>query len=111
MMLARYDLKLAAQVIQPDLDRLGYASLPASTAGLQSQATLCALVLIDPLRVAKLIEGLPHTPSPGFRGLASGQDDILLEAAKLLSLHGDDRWRHVYKQFLYLWTPGQQDAL
>ena len=111
MMVARYDRKLAAQVIQPDLDCLGKAPLPARSAGLQSQATLCALVLIDPLKAVKLIEGSPETPPPGFRGLASGQDDILLEAAKLLSLHGDDRWRHVYERYLYLRTPDQQDAL
>ena len=68
-------------------------------------------LLIDPLRAVKLIEGLPETPTSGLSRPRSGQNDILLEAAKLLSLHGDDRWRHVYERYLHLWTPDQQDAL
>jgi hypothetical protein len=108
MMVARYDRKLAAQVIQPDLDRLGTLSLSVRGVDLRTHATLCALALIEPLKAADLIESLPDSPTLGLRGSVPGKNDIIVEAAKLLSLHGDDRWRYVYKRFLHLWTPDQE---
>jgi len=111
MMVARYDRKLAAEVIRPDLDRLGKPSLSIYGTDLQTNATLCALVLIDPLEAARRIESLPDSPTLGPRSLVSGKNYTVLGAAKLLSLHGDDRWRYVYERFLHLWTPGQEDQL
>jgi Carboxypeptidase regulatory-like domain len=107
MMMARYDRKLAAQVIQPDLDRLGSLSLSAHGVDLRTRVTLCALALINPLKAVELIESLPESPTLGLRGFIPGKVDIIVDAAKLLSLHGDDRWRHVYEGYLHLWTPDQ----
>jgi len=108
MMVARYDRKLAAQIIQPDLDRVGTLSLSVRGVDLRTHATLCALALIEPLKAADLIESLPDSPTLGLRGSFPGKNDIIVEAAKLLSLNGDDRWRHVYDRFLHLWTPDQR---
>ena len=68
---------------------------------------LAALALIDPRRAVELVEALPDDPP---------SDDITTgpstrrgpRVAKLLALHGDDRWRLVYQQLLYLWTPDQR---
>lgn len=108
MMVARYDRKLGAQLIQPDLDRLGKPALSFGGADLRTNFTLCTLALIDPFRAAGLIEGLPESPTLGLGGGVGTKHYIIVDAAKLLSLHGDNRWRHVYERFLLLWTPDQE---
>jgi hypothetical protein len=107
MMVARYDRGLAAHVIQPDMDRLGKFTTLALGSDPRTGRTLCSLTLIDPLKAAELIERLPEPPSLSVRGTRIGKYEILIDAAKLLSLHGEDRWRHVYDQHLHLWTPDQ----
>ena len=64
--------------------------------------------MIDPRKAVELIEALPESPSTAINGFAPTKNDILIEAARLLSLHGDDRWRHVYEHYLLLWTPDQE---
>ncbi len=108
MMVARYDRKLAALVIQPDLDRLGKLWLSAHGIELRTRVTLCALALVDPLRAVEMIESLPESPGPGLNGFTPGENDIRIDCARLLSLRGDDRWRQVYQQFLLVWTPDQE---
>ena len=71
-------------------------------------AVLCAETLIDPRKAVELIEALPESPSTAINGFAPTKNDIVIEAARLLSLHGADRWRHVYEHYLLLWTPDQE---
>ncbi len=108
MMVARYDRELAAQIIAPDLENLGTLSVSYSGTDLKTTPVLCALALIDPRRAVELIEALPESPSTAINGFAPTKNDILIEAARLLSLHDSNRWRHVYERYLLLWTPDQE---
>jgi hypothetical protein len=109
MMVARYDRKLAAQVIQPDLENLGRLSLSFGGADLKTNPVLCAVTLTDPRKAVELIEALPESPSTAINGFAPTKNDIVIEAARMLSLHGADRWRHVYERYVHLWTPDQTE--
>jgi hypothetical protein len=107
IMVARYDRRLAAQVIQPDLENLGKPLLSYGGVDLRTRRTLCAEVVIDPHKAIDQIESLPDRPNTLY-GSAITRNEILIDAAKLLSLHRDDRWRHVYERYLLLWTPDQE---
>ncbi len=111
IMIARYDRDLAAHILQPSLDDLGKLSLSYGGVDEKTPRILCAELLIDPRRAVERIEALPDSPSTTLNGFAPGKNDTVMNAARLLSLHGDDRWRHVYEHYLLLWTPDQQDAL
>jgi hypothetical protein len=108
MMVARCDRDLAARVIEPDLENLGRVSLSFAGTDLKTTRTLCAMTLIDPHKAVELIEAFPESPSTAINGFAPTKNDIVIEAARLLSLQGDDRWRHVYERYLLLWTPDQE---
>lgn len=108
MMVARYDRHLAAHILQPSLDDLGKLSLSYGGVDLRTSKILCAEILINPRRAVEMIEALPDSPSTVLNGFAPGKNDLVIDAAKLLSLHGEDRWRHVYEHDLLLWTPDQE---
>ena len=108
IIIARYDRDLAARVLQTDLDDLGKLSLSHSGVDEKTPRILCAELLIDPRRAVERIEALPDSSSTALNGFAPGKNDLVVNAARLLSLHGEDRLRHIYKDYLLLWTPDQE---
>ena len=89
-----------------ELDNVG-AHGGASAWTLVTPNALAALALIDPRRAVAMVEALPDDPAIG-RHQRRHQVPARHSLAKLLALHGDDRWRLVYQQLLYLWTPDQR---
>ncbi len=63
--------------------------------------------MIDPRRAVAMVEALPDDP-PSDDISDGTKYQALTSLAKLLALQGDDRWRLVYQQLLYLWTPDQR---
>ena len=105
MMVARYDRGLAARLIQPELDRTG-ARQAAFGADYASPDILTALALFDPRRAVELVEALPDDLAGTDPDATKNRTRI--SVAKVLALHGADRWRCIYQDFLYLWTPEQR---
>jgi hypothetical protein len=62
--------------------------------------------LIDPRRAVERVEALPEDPAPGTDPYAT-KNQARIYVARLMALQDADRWRLVYEQFLYLWTPDQ----
>ena len=108
IMVARYDRVLAARVLQASLDDLGKLSLSHDGVDEKTHRVLCAEILVDPRRAVERIEALPDSSTATLNGFAPGKNDTVMNAAKLLSLHGEDRWRHIYDHYLLLWTPDQE---
>ena len=106
MMVARYDRQLAARVLEPELGETGSHQ---DAAGLDyvTWRILAALALIDPRRAVELLEALPDDPGHGTDPNAT-KNMARIQVAKLLALHGAERWQYVYEYFLYLWTPDQR---
>jgi hypothetical protein len=105
MMVARYDRGLAARIVRPELEGLGIRQ--GVSPGESAQRVLTALALIDPRRAVEQVEALADDPGPGTDPNAT-KNMACIQVAKLLALHGAERWRHVYEYFLYLWTPDQR---
>jgi 5-hydroxyisourate hydrolase-like protein (transthyretin family) len=108
MMVARYDRELAARVLEPSLEELGQLRLSYGGADQKTGRILCAEILIEPRAAVERIEALPDSFKTSLNGFAPGKNEIVMDAARLLSLHGEERWRHVYQEYLLLWTPDQE---
>ncbi len=108
MMVARYDRQLAARLLQPELREIGAHSIRAGMSDFATTNFLSALALIDPQQAVERVEALPPDPGAGTDSNTT-QNRARLEVAKILALHGADRWRHLYENFLNLWTPDQRD--
>ena len=106
MMVARYDRRLAARLLEPELHRIG-SRRDSFGMDYVTWRLLAALALIDPRRAVEQVEALPDDPAPGTDPNAT-KNQARIYVAKLLALHGADRWRLVYEYFLYLWTPDQR---
>jgi hypothetical protein len=106
MLAARYDRSLAARILRPELDRLGSNRGLFGTDYL-TPTTLAALALIDPNRAVAMVEALPDDPAPGTDPEAT-KGQARRSVARVLAVHGEDRWRMVVQQFLNLWTPDQR---
>ncbi len=103
MMVARYDRALAASLLEPELRKTGtYQGLFGSD--YVTWRIMAAEALIDPRRAVRLVEALPDDPGAGTDSTTT-KNQARIEIAKLLALHGADRWQYVYQNFLYLWTP------
>jgi protocatechuate 3,4-dioxygenase beta subunit len=105
-MMARYDRRLAAHLLAPELQETGTRRTSFRT-DYATARLLAALALIDPRRAVEQVEALPDDPEPGTDPYAT-KNQARIQAARLLALHGAERWRHVYEHFLSLWTPDQR---
>ncbi len=108
MIVARYDRQLAARLLQPELGEIGTHSIRFGMSDFATTNVLSALALIDPQQAVDRVEALPPDPGAGTDPNTT-QNRARLEVAKILALHGADRWRHLYENFLNLWTPDQRD--
>ncbi len=108
MMVARYDRQLAARLLEPELREIGAHSIRAGMSDFATTNVLSALALIDPQQAIERIEALPPDPGAGTNPNTT-QNRARLGVATILALHGADRWRHLYENFLNLWTPDQRD--
>jgi hypothetical protein len=106
MMVARYDRRLAARLLEPELRKIG-SHQAASGMDTVTWRLLAALALIDPRRAVEQVEALPDDPGTGTDPNAT-KNMARLSVARLLVLHGAERWRHVCESYLYLWTPDQR---
>jgi hypothetical protein len=106
MMVARYDRPLAARLLEPELRQTG-SHQAASSRDYLTWRILAALALIDPRRAVEQVEALPDDPAPGNDPDAT-KNSVRIQVAKLLALHGAERWQHVYQYFLHLWMPDQR---
>ncbi len=106
MMVARYDRPLAARLLEPELHEHGSRVTPFGM-DYVTWRILSALALIDPRRAVEQVEALPDDPAPGTDPNAT-KNQARTYVAKLLALPDADRWRLVYEEFLYLWTPDQR---
>ena len=106
MMVARYDRGLAARLLEPEFDRTGPRQAIFG-ADYVSPDILTALALVDPRRAVEQVEALPDDPAPGTDHDAT-KNRTRISVAKVLALHGADRWRSIYQYFLFLWTPDQR---
>ena len=108
MLVARYDRGVAARILQPELDQIRtHRGNRGVGVDFVAPNALAALALIDPRRAVAMVEALADDPASD--DISNGTKyQALTSVAKLLALHGDDRWRRVYQQFLYLWTPDQR---
>ncbi|HZW31549.1 MAG TPA: hypothetical protein VFF52_12630 [Isosphaeraceae bacterium] len=106
MMIARYDRQLAGRLLEPEL-RQTATHQAASGMDYVTWRILAALALIDPRRAVEQVEALPDDPGPGTDPTAT-KNMARIQVAKLLALHGAERWRHAYEYFLNLWTPDQR---
>jgi hypothetical protein len=106
MMVARYDRRLAARLLEPELpkDRSRATSFGVDHV---TWRILSALALIDPKRAVEQVEALPDDPAPGTDPNAT-KNQSRIYVARLLALSDADRWRLVYEEFIYLWTPEQR---
>ncbi len=106
MTVARYDRSLATRILRPELDRLGskYGRFGADDL---TPTILSALALTVPDRAVAMVEALPEDAGPTIDPDATKARSRRL-VAKVLALHGDDRWREVIGQVLYFWTPDQR---
>jgi protocatechuate 3,4-dioxygenase beta subunit len=106
MMAARYDRPLAARLLEPELRQIG--SHQAATGwDYVTWRILAAVALVDPRRAVEQVEALPDDPAPGTDPDAT-KNTARIRVAKLLALHGAERWQYVYEYFLSLWTPDQR---
>ncbi len=102
-LVARYDRKLAAHLLEPELQKTGtYQGLFGSD--YVTWRILAALALVDPRRAVERVEALPDDPGNGTDP-DSTKNQARIHIANLLAHHGADRWRYVYESFVYLWTP------
>ncbi len=103
MLVARYDRGLAARVLQPVLEKAG--SLEGNFGlDLSTPDALAALALIDPRRAAAMVEALPDGPAADDED-GSLKDQARQLVAKLLALHGIERWKMINQQSFGLWIP------
>ncbi len=105
MMVARYDRLLAAQLLEPELHKIGGRRVLSAMD--QGWRVLAALALIDPRRAVEQVEALPDDPAPGTDPEAA-KNQARIYVAKMLALHGTDRWQFFYQYFLNLWIPDQR---
>jgi protocatechuate 3,4-dioxygenase beta subunit len=106
MVLARYDRKLAARLLEPHVQKIGSHMLAFGTDNTTFRV-LSALAVIDPKRAVERVEALPDDPAPGTDPEAA-KNASRIAVAKILAAHGAERWRFVYENFLYLWTPDRR---
>jgi hypothetical protein len=59
------------------------------------------------VQTVERIERLPQEPGASDDP-RSPANLARTQVARLLALHGADRWRYVYEYFLNLWTPDQR---
>ena len=103
MLIARYDRKLAARLLEPELQKTGtYQGLFGSD--YVTWRVLAAEALIDPRRAVERLQAFPDDPGTGTDSTTT-KNQATIQIATLLASHGKDRWQHVYENFLYLWTP------
>jgi protocatechuate 3,4-dioxygenase beta subunit len=106
MVVARYDRKLAALLLDRELQKTGtYQGLFGSD--FVTWRVLAAQALIDPKNAVELVQAIPDDPGTGT-GPQDPKNQATIQIAKLLASHGADRWEHVLENFLYLWTPAQR---
>jgi hypothetical protein len=107
MMVARYDRQLAARLLEPELREIGTHSIRAGLSDFATTNVLSALALIDPQQAVERVLALPDDPGAGT-DTRTTENRARMVVAKILALHGADRWRHLYEDFLYLWTPDRR---
>jgi protocatechuate 3,4-dioxygenase beta subunit len=104
-MVARYDRTLAARLLEPELRKIeGRRVHPGMD---ESWRVLAALALIDPRHAVEMVQALPDDPAPGSSPDAS-KNRARIYVARMLALHGTDRWECFYRDFLNLWIPDQR---
>ncbi len=103
MLVARYDRDVAARILQPELDRIGSGRESFGEDYVTPQV-LTALALIDPRRAVAMVEALPEDSEPGTDQNAF-KNRTRRAVARVLALHGDDRWREIFMNIIGLWTP------
>jgi hypothetical protein len=107
MLVARYDRAAAAHLLEPELKKAGtYQGLFGND--YVTWRVLAAESVIDPRRAVALVDALPDDPGTGTDPTAT-KNMARMHVARLLALHGADRWQYVYENFLYLWTPDQRN--
>ncbi|MFI5459602.1 MAG: hypothetical protein ACHRXM_29610 [Isosphaerales bacterium] len=107
MMVARYDRQLAARLLELQLREIGTHSIRRDVRDFATANVLTALALIDPQQAVERVEALPDDPGAGTDPNTT-KNRARMEVAKMLALHGADRWRHLYENLLNLWTPDQR---
>ncbi len=107
MMVARYDRRLAARLLEPDLREIGTRSIRASATDYTITNVLLALTLIDPQQAVERVLALPDGPGGGTNPETT-KNQARMQVAKILARDGADRWRYLYERFLSLWTPDQR---
>ncbi|MHB1557921.1 MAG: carboxypeptidase regulatory-like domain-containing protein [Isosphaeraceae bacterium] len=107
LLAARYDRDLAARILRPELDRIGAGHETFGQDSVTFQI-LTALALVDPRRAVRLVEALPEDPEPGTDPYAL-KSRTRRSVAKVLALHGDDRWRDLFLNQIGLWTPEERN--
>jgi protocatechuate 3,4-dioxygenase beta subunit len=105
-MIARYDRTLAARLLEPELSQPGNR-LGLFAGDYVTWHVLAALSLIDPARAVALVEQMPENPASATDP-NSTRNMALTNVARLLTLHGEDRWTYVFEHLMYLWSPEQR---
>ncbi len=91
--------------MEPELHEIEGRRVPSGMD--ESWQALAALAMIDPRRAVEMVQALPDDPAPGTSPDAS-KNRARTYVAKMLALHGDDRWQFVYQEILNLWIPDQR---
>ena len=90
MMVVLYYRPLAAQLLEPELHKIGGRRvLSAMDQGLAAPGRPG---LDRPSRAVEQVEALPDYPAPGTDPEAA-KNQVRIHVAKLLALHGTDRWQ------------------
>jgi hypothetical protein len=104
-MVARYDRPLAARLLEPELHEIEGRRVHSDMD--ESWQFLATLALIDPRRAVEMVQALPDDPAPGTSPDAV-KNQARIHVAKMLALHGADRWEFFYQEILNLWIPDQR---
>ncbi|MGP0065878.1 MAG: hypothetical protein ACLQGP_20025 [Isosphaeraceae bacterium] len=104
-----YDRTIARQVLdgiagRALAQRIGLADWGSMY---RDDSIFVAAAIVDPLRVAAMIESLPETA--GSASARSQKDEARLAVARILARQGDDRWHAVEWYLLNLWRIDSED--
>ena len=105
-MVARYDRQLASRLLEPELREVGNHPIRSGRGDFATANVLAALALIDPQQAVERVLALPDDTGAGTDPMTT-KNWARMEVAKVLAVHGADRWRLVCARLLSLWTPDQ----
>ena len=92
----------------PELREAGNHPTRSGRGDLATANVLAALALIDPQQAVERVLALPDDTGARTDPMTT-KNWARIQVAKVLAVHGADRWRHVCARLLSLGTPDQKD--